>query len=767
MAERSFATEVQQLRAEPGTVFRGEGILAVTKALLECGVGYVSGYQGSPISHLMDVLSDAQPILEELGVHFEPSASEATAAATLSASVMYPIRGAVTWKSTVGTNVASDALANLASGGVTGGALIIIGEDYGEGSSIMQERSHAFAMKSQIWLLDPRPNLPAIVKAVHDSFELSEATRTPVMLELRVRSCHVHGSFVTQPNLRPKFTLREALESPVRDTGRIVLPPASYVHEQEKVLDRWPAAVRFIEERGLNEFIDGDIEELGIIMLGGMYNNVLRAMMGHDMADLYGKSRIPLYVMNVAYPVIDSELERFCAGKKAVLVVEEGQPEFHEQAIHTALGRAGIRTKIHGKDMLVKAGEYTVAELKRGLATFLQKYRPAALATAVPMGMPMRSAAAADAASSALVQAARPTVATAPAPAVSPSHALMNSPAALAAASVTMRAGAPELAAVIPSRPPGFCIGCPERPIFSAMTLVQEDLGMHHISADIGCHLFAAMPPFHLGATTMGYGLGASSASALNVKADKRSIAMMGDGGFWHNGLVSGVGNAVFNKSDGVIVIVDNNYSAATGGQDLLSSRGDHAYRSTQHPIEAAVRGVGVQWVRTVTNTYDVNAMEAALNEALTTETKGPKIVIAQSECMLNKQRRVKPQIAAAVKRGERVVKEKFGVDAAVCSGDHACMRLSGCPSLTLKNSGDPLKPDPVAHVDDGCVACGHCGEVADAAVLCPSFYRTEWVRNPTAWEKRLDGWRRSVVGWFQSRQRRALQRRALYAEVQ
>ncbi len=208
-------------------MFHGEGILAVTKALLECGVGYVAGYQGSPISHLMDVLADAQPILQELGVHFEASASEATAAATLSASVMYPIRGAVTWKSTVGTNVASDALANLASGGVTGGALVIIGEDYGEGSSIMQERTHAFAMKSQIWLLDPRPNLPSIVQAVHDGFALSEASRTPVMLELRVRSCHLHGSFVTRPNLPPPFTLREALESPVRDTNRIVLPPAS------------------------------------------------------------------------------------------------------------------------------------------------------------------------------------------------------------------------------------------------------------------------------------------------------------------------------------------------------------------------------------------------------------------------------------------------------------------------------------------------------------------------------------------------------------
>jgi indolepyruvate ferredoxin oxidoreductase alpha subunit len=176
---------------------------------------------------------------------------------------------------------------------------------------------------------------------------------------------------------------------------------------------------------------------------------------------------------------------------------------------------------------------------------------------------------------------------------------------------------------------------------------------------------------------------------------------------------------------------------------------------------------VGVQWVRTVDNTYDVNAMQSALKEALSTDFNGPKVVIAQSECMLNKQRRVKPQVAAAVQRGERVVKEKFGVDAAVCSGDHACMRISGCPSLTLKNSGDPLKPDPVAHVDEGCVACGHCGEVADAAVLCPSFYRVDWVRNPGRWEQRLDVWRRKVVGWLQARQRRGLQARALYAEVE
>src|SRR5690242_15344814 len=240
MAERSFKREVEKLRLGDGEEFHGEGILAVTKALLESGVSYVAGYQGAPISHLMDVLTDANDILKELGMHFEHSASEATAAATLAASVNYPLRGAVTFKSTVGTNVASDALANLASGGVTGGALIIVGEDYGEGSSIMQERSHAFAMKSQIWLLDPRPNLPSIVRAVEQGFALSEATNSPVMLELRIRACHVHGRFTARNNVRPLFTLKDAIERPVRDASRVVLPPGSFLHEKEKIQKRWP-----------------------------------------------------------------------------------------------------------------------------------------------------------------------------------------------------------------------------------------------------------------------------------------------------------------------------------------------------------------------------------------------------------------------------------------------------------------------------------------------------------------------------------------------
>src|SRR5258708_2739887 len=214
--ERSFKTEVEALRLGDGAVFRGGGILAVTKALLQWGVSYVGGYQGAPVSHLLDVLVDAEDMMAELGVHLETCTNEASAAAMLGASINYPLRGAVTWKSIVGTNVAADALSNLSSPGVLGGAMIILGEDYGEGASVIQERSYAYAMKSSMWLLDPRPDLPTIVRMVEKGCELSEATHAPVMLELRVRACHVTGEFTAKDNRASALSCLNRIADPAR-----------------------------------------------------------------------------------------------------------------------------------------------------------------------------------------------------------------------------------------------------------------------------------------------------------------------------------------------------------------------------------------------------------------------------------------------------------------------------------------------------------------------------------------------------------------------
>jgi indolepyruvate ferredoxin oxidoreductase, alpha subunit len=713
MAERSFTKEVQSLRLGQGMEFRGEGILAVTKALLQSGVAYVGGYQGAPISHLMDVLADAADLLTELGVHFEASASEATAAAMLGASINYPLRGAVTWKSTVGTNVASDALSNLASAGVKGGALIILGEDYGEGASIMQERTHAFAMKSQIWLLDPRPHLPEIVRAVELGFELSEASHTPVMLMLRIRACHLYGRFVAQDNRRPAFSAADALAHPSRDYGRIILPPSTYAQEREKIELRLPAAQRFIAERGLNEMIDGECGEIGIVLQGGLYNNVLRALELLGCADSFGASKAPLYVLNVTYPLVAEEWRRFCGGKRCVLIVEEGQPEYLEQAASQILRQGDIATRIVGKGVLPMQGEYTVDVLRKGLGDFLDQWAPE-LRTA-RTGTPIKEVP--------LVPAAK-------------------------------------LAALVPARPSGLCTGCPERPFFAALKLLQKEIGPLHISADIGCHSFATLPPFNMGNSIMGYGLGAAAASAFGGEHGKRAVSVMGDGGFWHNGLTSGIGNAVFNKHDDLTVIIDNGYSAATGGQDIPSSRGVNVHRQGNHSIVDAVKGVGVQWVRR-THTYNMRETLKVLRQALSSDYRGPKVIVAEGECQLNRQRRVGPQRRKAIQDGERVVTERFGVDPDTCTGDHSCIRLSGCPSLTVKENPDPLRTDPVAHVDNTCVGCGVCGEVADVAALCPSFYRVELIHNSSRWDRFLHAARAAVIGLLQ---RRSDRRRLRYA---
>ena len=704
--ERSFKQEVEKLKLGDGDVFRGEGILAVTKALLQSGVAYVGGYQGAPVSHMMDVLNDARDIMDELGIHIETNASEAGAAAMLGASINYPLRGAVTFKSTVGTNVASDALSNLASAGVKGGALIVLGEDYGEGASIIQERSHAFAMKSQMWLLDPRPNLPKIIETVEKAFELSEASNTPVLLELRIRACHVQGEFKAKANRAAPFSRRNFIENPEFDFGRISLPPATYAQEKHKIDVRWPAAVKFIREHALNEVFAGDADDVGILCQGGMYNVTIRSLQQLGLADAFGVSRIPVYCMNVTYPMVPEEVTAFCSGKRAVLIVEEGQPAYIEDAIQAMLRRAGnTTTTILGKGLLPLAGEYTGEVVLSGVARFIEQAAPRGVET----------------------DAVRALFETLIAP---------------------KKRAAELLGGPVPVRPPGFCVGCPERPVFSAMKLVERDLGAYHVSADIGCHTFSTLPPFNIGHTVLGYGLGMASNSAVNSMFGKRTVTIMGDGGFWHNGLTSGVANAVFNKSDGILVIMKNGYSSATGTQELPSSPQHSEHKADDMGIERTLTGLGVGWMKTVDN-YRVASVADTLKDAMTSDYKGLKVIIAEGECQLERQRKLRPVNAAKLSSGERLVRVKYGVDEDTCTGDHSCIRISGCPTLTIKDNPDPLRRDPVATVIDGCVGCGLCGENAHAAVLCPSFYRAEVVQNPGAWDRFMRRLRQVLIGFL------------------
>src|SRR5437879_5640012 len=441
MGERSFAEDVKQLGYGEGQILRGEGILAITKALLQSGVSYVGGYPGAPISHLLDVMADAnESLLRPMGIYFELSGSEAAAAALLGASINYPMRGAVTWKSVVGTNVASDPLSHVASAGVRGGSLIVIGEDYGEGASILQERTHSSALKSSIPLLGPRNTLQSFARFVEEGFGLSEACNEPVFFSIRIRACHMRGTLACRDNVRPAISMRSPLQAPSFSLERINLPPFTYGMEAKKFEQRLPAARRYILERGLNEHRPGTEAHLGIVMQG--------------------------------------------------------------------------------------------------------RY------------------------------------------------------AALTAHREVVRAALPEPVA---KRPPSFCTGCPERPVFSAMKILRTQdpsVGDTHVAADIGCHTFSTQAPFNVGNSVLGYGMGLASAGAVAPAFGKRVISAMGDGGFAHNGLTNGVASAVYNKQDSVLVIVDNKYTSATGQHHNPSTGTTARNEPTGMTIPRALRGVGAQGIK-------------------------------------------------------------------------------------------------------------------------------------------------------------------------
>jgi indolepyruvate ferredoxin oxidoreductase alpha subunit len=706
MGERSFAEDVKQLGYGEGEILRGEGILAITKALLQSGVSYVGGYPGAPVSYLIDVLADANdPLLKPLGIYFEQSGSEAAAAALLGASINYPMRGAVTWKSVVGTNVASDALSHVASAGVIGGTVIVIGEDYGEGASILQERTHSTALKSSIPLLDPRNSLDSFARFVGEGFGLSEACHEPVFFSIRIRACHMRGTLRCRDNVRPAISMLSPLGAPSFSIDRINLPPFTYQMEAQKFEKRLPAARRYIVERGLNEHFRGDEDDVGIVMQGGLWNTTLRGLHVLGLADTRGRTPIPLLVLNAIHPLVPEELIEFLRGKRRVFVVEEGMPNYIERELKALAHEARLPVEIQGKELLSPHGEYVPHLVISGLRRFV-----------VSAGLKSQSTVAIDDRYRALTAHREKVGDVLPEP--------------------------------VAKRPPSFCTGCPERPVFSALKILrtrEPEIGDTHVAADIGCSTFSTQAPFNVGNSVLGYGMGLASSSAVSPLFGKRTISVMGDGGFWHNGLTNGVANAMYNRQDSVLVILDNFYAAATGQHHVPSTGKNARNEPLPMTIPDALHGLGVKWIRTV-NSYRIAEVIGTLREALTTRVPGLKVVIAKNECMLERQRRERPRLRREAAAGHQIVQPRFGVDPDVCTGDHSCMRLNGCPSLTLRESPDPLREDPIAHVDDTCVGCGVCGEVAHAAVLCPSFYEVKVITNPTWWTRLVSRLRAAVI---------------------
>ena len=682
---------ISQLNLREGDYLYGDTPLVILKSFMQSGVSYVGGYPGAPTASLIDVISDAyDPVLKDYGMYFDCSGNEASAASLLSASINYPIRGSVNWK-IVGTNVASDALTHICSSGVKGGALIIVGEDYGCDGTIVAEKAMPYALKSSMAVIDPRGDLQRISFLIEKGFELSEYSNLPVMFILSTRIAYIRNKMLCKDNKSPDISTFKHVEELITDVQKIPLPPYSQIQERLKFESRIPAAKEFILNNGINELFNGEDNSIGIITHGSLYNSLIRCLYNLGESDLSGKSSVPILNLNVTYPLVPEQITDFISDKKSVLILEEGMPNLIEEQIRSIAQRNKVYSDILGKDIMPVNGEYTPDRIMKGIGDYLID------------NVSLNGKKETIAQKSVVVDEHKSRAAS-----------FLDEP--------------------VTHRNPIFCTGCPERPIFTAIKILEEKYGRSYYASDIGCYSMSGLPPFNLSDSITGMGIGLASAGAISRMTDKRTISFMGDGTFWHSGLTTSIANALYNNQNAILIILENFWTSMTGHHENPTSGENMRKEGVQMSIEHTLRGAGVRWIKEV-DPYDLADSMKVLSKAYEHD-EGLRVIISRGECQLEKNRRERVVIKKNINEGKRTVQTKLGVDEDVCTGDHSCMRHNGCPSLTLKDSPTVLRDDPIAGIESSCVGCGLCGEIAHAAVLCPSFYKVDVITNPSIFDK-------------------------------
>lgn len=705
MAHSYTDADIAQLERGKGGQLYGDGALVVLKALLESGISYFGGYPGSPTANLMDAVADAYaPVLKKYGVYFESSSNEMAAAALMAASVFEPVRGAVTWK-VVGNGPATDVIDHVSQLGVKDGAMIVVGEDYGGSSTTVLQRTLPWAAKSGLLVIDPRGDQQLLHRMVKEGMDLSRDSQSVVALLLRPHLSHANAEIKVGDNVVPQISTVRRLKEFKRDPTRVTLPPYSWAHERSRYESRLPTAARLVVERGLNEEFGDPAARIGLITHGTTFNTTLRLLSLMGMADEFGEldPRLHLLQLNVIHPLNDDQIAGFLADKTHALLVEEGQPEMLELAIRALIQKRGLSVRFRGHDLVPQFGELIPERLLKPLFTFLEDSLDS---------LPTDAAANVEA----LLKRQQQAVELFPTP--------------------------------VPTRIPTFCTGCPERPVFSQMKIKEYNTGQKEWHAgDVGCYGMAAYAPFQMSDSMIGMGGGLAAASAVTALSEQPNVSVVGDGTLWHSAFNTSAANAIYNKQESTYIVLDNKWTAMTGAHEnpnvgkLLTGEAMNAEMS----IVKTFKAMGVRQIESA-NPYDFREFQKKL-QRIHRDSKLPqvRVLISDAECQLQKQRRERPEREQAIKAGRRVEIDRLGVDEEICVGDHACMRFNGCPSLTLKESPNTLRTAPVAAIDHTCVGCGVCGEITQAAQLCPSFFKVTKIENPT-WHEKL---REGVSRWF------------------
>ena len=596
---------------------------AAVRGVIEAGVSIAATYPGTPSSEIGNVLS---VLAKDANIYFEFSTNEKVAmevAATAAASGLRSF----TFMKHVGMNVASDSFMTTAYSGVNGGMVILSADDPSLFSSQNEQDTRNYAKLANLPVLEPS-NCQEVKDMVKYAFDLSEQFKLPVIVRTTTRVSHMRG-VVEFGDIKDNASncdnhwKRGHFD---KDPSKYVPVPVFAGDMHVRLWDKIHKLEEFNNKCELNQEVEFTADKkYGLIASGSAYNYA------YDVVK-FNNLDIDILKLGFSYPFPQAKVVEFLKDFDEVFIVEEVDPIIERDTLMT-IATNKLDVSVHGKldgtfPLYHEFNSDIVADGINNVLNFKDDVK------------------------------------------INFSESLEN------------------LREDIPSRAPVLCAGCPHRAMYYGINVAIEELGLKPedviFASDIGCYTLGINPPYNAADYLLSMGSSVGDGCGFSVSTDQKTASFIGDSTFFHSGVAPLI-NAVHNKHNFVLTILDNRITAMTGGQPNpgmpVDGMGDEAPEISVRKLALAC---GCEFVRVV-NPFNLDQVIKTYKEAFQRDDSA--VIISKAPCTLIKGLTKKPPVNFVESN---------------CNGCDKCVSALACPAIS--KIGGKITVDKSQC--DGCNVC-------------------------------------------------------------
>ena len=681
------------------------GCELLVKGALEGQVNLLTGYPGSPLAEVFDVIKSNSALLKEHGILAQIANNEALSVARLNGSQMANLRAAAFMKN-VGMHVGADALAISNLAGTTGGAVVVVGDDTWGSSTQVPADSRFLARHLYTPVIEPS-TFQEIKDWLNAAFEISVRSNLYITYLVTLNQAEGGGSVQLRPNRYPEISTKNQTElntALINGSNRIVLPPDTSRIEIETLTERFPNAIKSAREHNLNRicYLNDSEHEIGFVTSGLGYS-----YLEHALYELEFQERVPILKLGLTYPVDEDIVREFASHVREIYVIEEKRPLLEKDI-------KAVVSQLYQNGEMDRLVQVWGKEFPNGLE-------------GIPDSLGLNP--------SILIERLIPLL----------RHKFGSKDKSISIDSDVFVREEQHIKQVnahqvhIPARTPTFCPGCPHRDSASVFKEIADQfmdakyMERHHAQSpvdlvfhgDIGCYSMLKYEPFprlmhNLSAMALGGGAGAG----IDPFIKNKQIVFMGDSTFFHGGM-SAISDSIKNGQDLTYVILDNQTTGMTGHQPTPSTEDDILGNPTfAQDIEKVVEGLAGDSDLFIIRTNPENRVEYKKLVEGSVLKPGIKIIIADKECGITYHRRLRREHQQTVKeRGFLSLEKHINITPEVCEFCLECTKATGCPGLKVTETDYGPK---IGIDQSNCVSDGACARIKWA---CPSFEEVTIIR--------------------------------------